>query len=142
MYRANLGGKRSQTRWKYSLPTPILLTNLSPLTERVREIPLTRTGWGSGNERSWTLTWQERVVYGGGVSGFALPPDRCGNGDLTCVAMLNPRFQARAFFASFASAVRPLSNLADFAVVKNEWRWSRRVVRCSINRRGSDGGGT
>jgi sulfatase modifying factor 1 len=31
------------------------------LTERVREILFSWTGWGSGNEQSWTLTWQEET---------------------------------------------------------------------------------
>jgi hypothetical protein len=44
---------------------PILLTRLPPLTERVREISLSWMGWGSGNERSWTLTWQEETNNSG-----------------------------------------------------------------------------
>jgi hypothetical protein len=48
-----------------SLATPILLNRLVPLTERVREIRLSWTGWGSGNQRSWTLTYQEETNNSG-----------------------------------------------------------------------------
>ncbi|MCU0720119.1 MAG: hypothetical protein MUC83_10485, partial [Pirellula sp.] len=40
---------------------PILLTRLPPLTERVREIRLSWTGWGPGNGRFGTLAWQEET---------------------------------------------------------------------------------